>query len=90
MDKHMPDAVVSVSAGIDTIQAKLEQARAILFLLLNDGGSGRFDSDHDTVMSAMWSALDLITSARDCSEQAMKAYVAEHWPRTPPAIPSQQ
>ena len=81
--------IASVSDGLNTIQAKLEQARAILSLLFNDGGLGRFDSDHETVMSVMWSAIELVNSASDCSEQALTAYAQEHWEPKQPAIPQQ-
>ena len=85
MSAHPP----SVSSSLNTIQAKLEQARAILSLLFNDGGRGNFDSDHDTVMSVMWSAIELVNSARDCSEQALTAYAQEHWEPKQPAIQQQ-
>lgn len=87
---NQQSTIASVSDGLNTIQAKLEQARAILSLLFNDGGRGCFDSDHDTVMSAMWSAIDLINSARDCSEQALTAYAQEHWEPASPATSQQQ
>ena len=89
MNKPMPNHAASVSSSLNTIQAKLEQVRAILSLLFNDGGRGCFDSDHDTVMSAMWSAIELVNGARDCSEQTLTAYAQEHWEPKQPAIPQQ-
>ena len=89
MDKRTLNTAGSVSCYLDGVQAKLNQVDAILTLLLNEGGAGRFTSDHDTVMSVLWTATDLIQAAQQASQQAFSAYTAEHMALIPPAVPPQ-
>lgn len=89
MDKRAHNSTDSVSCYLDGVQAKLNQADAILTLLLNEGGTGRFTTDHDTVMSVLWTATDLIQAAQQASQQAFSAYIAEHLALIPPSAPPQ-
>ena len=58
-------------------------------MLLNDAGQGRFDSNHDMVLSVLWTTLELVNAARDASQQVFDAYIAEHTALIPPAAPPQ-
>ena len=87
MDNRAKQSSTSVSSRLNVVQAKLEQSNAILTMLLNDAGQGRFDNDHDTVLSVLWAALDLVNAAREASQQVFDAYIAEHTAQMPPAAP---
>lgn len=78
MAKHTRNSTPSVSASLNVIQDRLEQTSALLDMLLNDGGSGQFTSKHDTVLSVIWMALELVEAAQQASQQAFKACVAEY------------
>lgn len=89
MDNRVQKSTTSVSSRLDAVQAKLEQTSAILAMLLNDAGQGRFHNDHDTVLSVLWTALDLVNAAREASQQVFHAYIAEQLALMPPAAPPQ-
>jgi hypothetical protein len=89
MPNHTNEVAASTSNHLDNVQAKLNQADAVLTLLLTEGGAGRFTTDHDTVMSVLWTATDLIQAAQQASQQAFSAYISEHMALIPPAAPSQ-
>lgn len=79
----------SVSSNLDDVQAKLNQASAILTMLFNDGGQGHFDNDHETILSVIWTSLDLVNTAQTASQQAYSAYMAEIMTMIPPAATPQ-
>lgn len=89
MDNRTQISTSSVSSRLDAVQAKLGQAKAVLTMLLNDAGQGRFDSNHDMVLSVLWTTLELVNAARDASQQVFDAYIAEHTALIPPAAPPQ-
>jgi hypothetical protein len=58
-------------------------------MLFNDGGQGRFDNDHETILSVIWTSLDLVNTAQTASQQAYSAYIAEIMATIPPAVTPQ-
>lgn len=85
MPKHSVVSTPSFSASLDAVQAKLEQTNAVLSMLLNDAGESRFDSDHGAVLAVLWTALDLVNAAREASQHAFDAYIAEVMTMAPTA-----
>lgn len=79
----MPD-FASVSHGLNHVQTELNQAGAMLTMLCNDGRSGRFQCEHDTVLTVLSAVLYLVEAANVASQLAFDAYIAEHMAFVPP------